>query len=189
VVAARRHPILTEKEYLERERENEARHEYYRGLAYMMAGATVMHNLIKNSTETRISFQLLDSPCVAMSSDQKVRTESGLFAYPDVIVVCGEIEIYQDDPEVITNPIVLIEVLSKSTRRYDRGFKFEQYKSIPSLREYIMINQDRVHVEHYIRQADDHWNKIEYIDQEAIITLAAIHCTLRVRDIYQRVTF
>jgi Uma2 family endonuclease len=180
-------PMLTEEEYLALERNSEARHEYFRGVAYAMAGAKISYKAIKSNTEVRIGMQLLESVCRIYSSDQKVRTSGGLYAYPDILSVCGKGELYQDNLEVIINPLVLIEILSPSTAAYDRGLKFEQYKTISSLKEYLLIAQDRRFVEHYTRQANGGWTKIEYLDAGSIIQLVSVGCTLRVGDIYRSV--
>jgi Uma2 family endonuclease len=186
-MVAARHPILTEEEFLALERKSEIRHEYFRGVAYAMAGALEPHNAIKSNFEIRVGIQLVDGPCRTYSSDQMIRTDGGLYAYPDIIIVCGEPQFHDHTRETITNPLVLIEILSKSTAAYDRGLKFEQYKSIPSLMEYLLISQERLYIEHYTRQPSGNWGKLEYFDSETVIHLATIGCTLKVGDVYRGV--
>ncbi|MCA9909664.1 MAG: Uma2 family endonuclease, partial [Anaerolineae bacterium] len=117
------------------------------------------------------------------------KTPSGLVAYPDVMVVCGEPELYDDKGDVLLNPTVIVEVLSPSTEAYDRTMKFEHYQTLPTLQEYILIAQDQRAVEQYTRGSDGHWQLVEEQDVREPFTLTSIDCSLALADIYAKVTF
>jgi Uma2 family endonuclease len=180
-------PQISVDEYLERERRNDERHELLDGMAYMMAGTSERHATISGNAYATLHAQVARRPCKAYTSDLKVLTPSGLAAYPDVMVVCGEPQLYDRKGDVLLNPVVIIEVLSPSTATYDRTLKFDHYKSIPSLREYILFAQDGVLVEHYVRGADDRWTMTIHTKHATVLTLASIECTLALEDVYAKV--
>jgi Uma2 family endonuclease len=114
---------------------------------------------------------------------------ANLFTYPDVMVICGELKLADNRRDIVLNPVVLIEVLSKSTQAYDRGEKFASYRTIPSLMEYLTVAQDKIHIEQYTRQPDDRWPLTEFTDPAATIKLESIGVELRVADVYEKVEF
>ena len=116
-------------------------------------------------------------------------SEKGLFTYPDVSIVKSEIELYDEITDTILNPVVILEVLSKSTQRYDRGGKFMLYKEIDSLEEYILVSQNEIKIEHYIRQNVSDWHKTEINNTEQEIFLKSISCSIKVSDVYFKVNF
>ena len=118
------------------------------------------------------------------NSDLRIRTPQGNYFYPDASVVCGPIEVPPGTNDVCTNPVLIAEVLSRSTTNYDRGLKFERYRSIPSLRDYLIVHSDAVHVEHYTRQPDNSWVLREYHGESAIVSLPGIQCELPLGSIY-----
>ena len=147
---------FTPQEYLSLERKSPTRNEYFRGEIFAMAGTSREHSLIAVNLTRRIGNQLEDRPCEVYASDMRVLVDAtGLYTYPDVVVVCGEPEFLDREVDTLLNPTVIFEVLSESTEAYDRGVKFGHYRRIPSLREYVLVSQDRMLVERYTRQGND----------------------------------
>jgi len=177
------------EEYLALERQAEYKSEYVDGVMYAMAGGSERHNLIAANTIIAIGVQLRNRPCRVYPSDLKVRVpNSKRFFYPDVSVVCGEIRFADDERDVILNPILVVEVLSESTAAYDRGKKFLSYQQIDSLQEYLLITQDEVIAEHYVRQNNDTWLYTKAVGLEATLTLPSIECEVTLSDIYDKAT-
>lgn len=114
---------------------------------------------------------------------------TGLYTYPDVSVVCGQMYFQDSESDTLLNPTVIIEVLSPSTENYDRGKKFQNYRMLDTLREYVLIAQDSVHIEHYVRQMDYQWLLTEYDNEESIVELSSIACTLALADVYEKIVF
>jgi Uma2 family endonuclease len=180
-------PYLTPEQYLEIERAAEHKSEYFNGEMYAMAGGTLNHSRIASDVLTLLNVQMRGRRCEIAESNLRLRvTPEGLFTYPDIFVFCGEPQLADDRKDTVIDATVIIEVLSPSTANYDRGFKFEQYRRIPSLQDYIVIAQDRVHVEHNTRQGDA-WLLRETSDLNAVIELPSIECTFRLREAYGRV--
>lgn len=152
-MAVARPLFIPPDEYLIRERISPRKHEYRAGHVYRMAGANDRHNAIVSSTNISLGSQLRKRPCVTYTQDMKVESPSGQFAYPDVIVVCGDPVFRDEKRDVLLNPVVLVEVLSPSTEKHDRGDKFHHYRSIPSFQEYLLIARSRPRIEHFTRQA------------------------------------
>jgi Uma2 family endonuclease len=183
-------PKLTEDEYLALERRSEVKHEFIDGAMVVMSGASPVHVLIVSNLVAELHSQLKNRECSVYASDLRVKIQkSGRYTYPDVSVVCGRLELATEQQDTLLNPRVLIEVLSESTKDYDRGEKFEHYRSIPSFAEYLLVAQDRHHVEHYIRQGDGRW-LLEETDAVAdSVELESIQCRLALADIYAKVRF
>lgn len=180
---------LTPKEYLAFERKTTSKHEYLNGQIVAMSRASFGHNFITLDTATHLSMQLIGSECQVAVSDMRVKivqTES--YFYPDVVVICGEPRAEDDTFDTLLNPTLIIEVLSPSTETYDRGEKFEHYQKIGSLKEYILISQNKIHVEHYRRQEIE-WLRAEFQRLEEVLPLLSISCELRWQDVYRRVKF
>ncbi len=181
-------PRISEEDYLTFERANRTKHEYYAGQIYAMAGAKEPHNLIAGNTHAALHRQLRQRPCRVYQSDMRVKViRTGLHTYPDVVVVCGQPQFTDDVHDAIVNPMVIIEVLSASTERYDRGMKFQQYRTIETLRAYVLIAQDHQHIECYARQDTGQWLFQEASEPAQQVELAAIRCTLTIDDIYEKV--
>jgi Uma2 family endonuclease len=182
--------FITPEEYLHRERQAEHRSEYYRGEMFTMAGASANHNLIVLNTGSQLREQLKSKPCRVYPSDLKLRVEAtGLFTYPDLSIVCGEPRLESDHGEVLLNPVVLVEVLSDSTEAYDRGKKFEHYRTIPSLKHYVLITQDRHSIDCFTRSNGESWNLTSCQGLSGKITLEAIECELLGSEVYDKVVF
>lgn len=183
-------PFLTPQEYLARERQAETKSEYRRGEVFAMSGASREHNLIAGNTLIAIGSQLRDRECEVYPGDMRVKVSpTGLYTYPDVTVVCGEAAFEDAEVDTLLNPKVLVEVLSPSTADYDRGGKFTHYRRLPSLREYVLISQDRPLVEHYVRQGPDEWLLTEQSSLQDTLVLPSIQCRLPLSDIYLKVQF
>ena len=181
---------ITPTQYLAIERQADFKSEYFNGEMFAMTGASRRHNLIVGNTHGELRQQLKERACEAYMNDMRVKVSpTGLYTYPDVAVVCDDPEFEDAEVDTLLNPNVIIEVLSDSTEAYDRGRKFEQYRQLDSLREYILIAQDRVHVEHFVRDSDDRWILTESADLDDELTLPSIQCSLQVRDIYDKVAF
>lgn len=178
---------LTPEAYLAREAAAEVRSEYFRGEVFAMAGGSPAHNRIAANLIREIDTLLLDGPCVTYTSDQRVKVEAtGLYTYPDVVVVCGEPQFEEGAEGTLLNPTLLIEVLSPSTEGYDRGTKFAHYRRLESLREYLLVAQDRPRVERHLRRGDV-WELSEFDGLEAVLTLETAPGGIPLARIYNRV--
>lgn len=181
---------LTEAEYLAKERKAEFKSEFYRGEMFAMSGASREHILIAGNCAREIGNQFKGRCCEVYSNDMRVKVSAtGLYTYPDVVIVCGQPEFLDAEVDTLLNPTVLIEVLSPSTESYDRGAKAEQYRRIPSLREHVLIAQDRPHVDVLIRQADGSWLLRETSELDQVVSLPSVSVSLSMREIYDRITF
>jgi len=180
---------FTPQEYLALERKSETRNEYYNGEIFAMAGASREHNLIVANLLRDIGNQLEDRPCESYPSDMRVFIEAtGLYTYPDVSVVCGEPRFQDREVDTLLNPTVIVEVLSPSTEAYDRGDKFRHYRRIDSLREFVLISQDRMMVERYTRQGKD-WVLSDMTDPDQVLKLESIGCQIPLDRIYAKIKF
>lgn len=179
------------EEYLAFERGTDARHEYLDGHVYAMAGESIEHSRICVNVAGELRARLKGRPCEVLSPNMKVVTSpTGLFSYPDVVVVCGEPQFYDERRDILTNPTVVFEVLSPSTEAYDRGEKFLRYRTqIEALREYVLVSQHRPLVEHYVRQPDGSWSYSSASDLPGAIDLPSIDCRLPLSEIYDRIIF
>jgi len=182
-------PRYTPAEYLALERKADFKSEYYKGHITAMAGASREHNVIAGNLFRKIGNQLEGRPRESYISDMRVFIErTGLYTYPDVVVVCGEAQFEDDERDTLLNPTMIAEVLSPTTESYDRGKKFGHYRQLNSLREYVLVAQDEVLVEHYIRQGD-HWVLTEFRNLDDRLRLTSIDCEVSLREIYARVEF
>lgn len=180
----------TREEYLEYERSNEGRHEFLDGEIFAMVGASLKHTFIAASTTQSLLQQVNPQGCFVGQSDVRVKvSETGLYTYPDIVVICGTPQVEDDIQDTLLNPTLIIEVLSPSTERYDRGRKFQHYMTIVSLQEYVLIAQDAPRIERYQRQPDNQWLYSTATGLNATIDLPSIGCHLRLADVYQQVSF
>ena len=181
---------LTAAEYLAKERQAEFRSEFYRGEMFAMAGTSREHSLIVGNLVSALVTQFKGRNCEVYPTDMRVKVSaSGLYTYPDVVIVCGQPEFEDAEVDTLLNPMVLIEVLSPSTESYDRGAKSAQYRRLPSLREYMLIAQDRPQVEVYIRQDNGDWLLREASDLDSSVTLSSVSVSLPLSEIYDRIKF
>jgi len=177
----------TPEAYLQIDRQSDSKNEYFNGEIFAMTGASRNHNLITANVTSSLNPQLKGRQCEAYASDMRIKvSSSGLYAYPDVVAVCGS-PIFEDkEIDTLINPTVIIEVLSKSTEGYDRGDKSGHYRKL-DLSEYILISQDKHHMEHFVRQPDNQWLLSEADDLQSIIDLTSIDCKLAMADVYNKV--
>jgi Uma2 family endonuclease len=181
-------PRLTPEEYLASERKAEYKSEYFNGEMFAMSGASERRvNIVANLMYLLVG-QLRGRPCKAYASDLRVRVSpTGLYTYPDVVVVCGQPQFADDQRDTLLNPTLIVEVLSESTKDYDRGGKFEHYRTLDSFSEYVLIAQDRYHVEHFVRQPDKRWLLAETNRLEDTFHLSSIDCDLALAEVYDKV--
>jgi Uma2 family endonuclease len=179
---------ISENEYWRLEEESSVKHEYFRGFLYAMAGASRSHNVLAMNAAGSLHGQLRGKPCRAVGSDQRVKIEAtGLQTYPDVVVYCQDARFDPRQKDTLLEPTVLIEVLSPGTAEYDRTDKFDHFKQIPTLRDYILVAQDRIRIDHFHRDAQNHWQLVTAHEPEETISLVSIDCALAVADVYDGV--
>ncbi|WP_310560785.1 Uma2 family endonuclease [Flavobacterium sp.] len=179
---------ISEKDYLDTERLAFEKHEYYKGEIFAMSGASIAHNKIAMNSSVDIATKLKGKRCQPFGSDLRIHIpKNTLYTYPDISIVCGEIETTDDKFDTITNPSVIIEILSPSTRNYDKGEKFTLYREIDSLQEYILIDSERIMVEKFIRNSDNSWQLTEYKTMEQSFTIATVSLEMQLQDIYEGV--
>jgi len=183
---------LTPAEYIDVERKAVTKSEYLSGQIIAMSGASNAHNIITMNTAYQLYNQLVDEDCLVYASDMRVRVHALVsYFYPDITVVCGEPRFEDDVFDTLLNPTVVIEVLSPSTAAYDRREKFTRYQQITSLKEYILISQNRIHLEHHLRQdkQENQWSATEFQKLEDVVSVTSIECELLLGHVYRRVTF
>jgi Uma2 family endonuclease len=189
MTAALKWQRVSPDEYLAAERAAPYKSEYLGGYVVATPPANRWHNILTTHLAAQFNSQLLSTPGEVYISQMRVKVSAtGDYTYPDVAVACGDIEFEDGELDTLLTPTTLIEVLSPSTERYDRGSKFESYRQIASLREYIMVAQDRVLVEQYVRQGDG-WLLTTHDDPEGSVYLPSINCTLALKDVYRKVRF
>ena len=178
----------TIEEYLELENAATEKHEYYQGEIFAMSGAKMPHNRIISNLHYRLSHQLSEKPCSPYTSDTRIHIEANtLFTYPDISVICREVITLNNDDLNVLNPTVLFEVLSPSTKAYDRGEKFKLYRETPTLKGYIMVDSLAVNVEAWHIDENGVWNLVEYKDEGHALKIPSIDVVLRLEDIYKGV--
>ncbi|MBN2012958.1 Uma2 family endonuclease [candidate division KSB1 bacterium] len=180
----------TMDEYFAFEQSSEIRHEFYKGEIFAMSGASINHNRINSNLSAKLNASLFNRTCEAFANDMRVWVkEKDLFTYPDILVICETPQFFPQRNDTITNPLIIMEVLSESTRNYDRGDKFMFYRSIQSFKEYVLVDQYAIHVEHFFKNDDGKWVLSEYnsIDDQLILTHLDFQISLT--DIYNKVNF
>ena len=192
-------PRYSAEEYLALERDTEERHEYLDGHVYEMAGESPEHGIICTNLSGQLYNQLRGKPCQVFSKDMKVRsgpsptvgqTMKGLFSYPDLIVVCGELRFHNEHRDVLLDPAVIIEVLSPATEAFDRGEKWARYQTwLPELSDYLLVSQSKPQIEHFHRQAGGEWLYSLVNAPRESLHLISIDCILQLADVYDRVAF
>ena len=183
-------PYISPQEYLRLERQCEYKNEYVNGQIFAMTSASREHNLITINISRELSQQLKGRPCEVYAVDMRVKVKcNGLYTYPDVAVICGE-PIFEDDlVDTLLNPTLLIEVLSPSTGRYDRIAKSSYYRTIDSLAEHLLVAQDQVRLEQYVKQANGQWSFFEYVTLDDEARLPSVDCSLVLSEVYDRISF
>ncbi len=188
---AKAHPIFSVEDYLDFERIQMERHEFLDGSVYAMAGESPNHSTICFNLNTIVGLQLRGKRCRGFSPNMKIATnEKGLYSYPDLAVVCGQPTFFDKKSDVITNPTVIFEVLSPSTENYDRGEKFLRYTNqIETLRDYVLISQDKPFIEHFSRRENGGWEKNEIEGIEASVKIDSIECEILLAELYDLIEF
>ncbi len=183
--------FFSPKEYLDSERLSPEKNEYFNGEIFAMAGASRKHNLIGANIVSSFHRQLRKRKgCEVYSSDMRVKVrKTGLYTYPDVVVLCSKPELEENDKDVLLNPTVLVEVLSPTTEAYDRGDKFAHYRSIESLTDYLLISQTKMLIERFVRQPNQSWLLTAYNEPPQMVEIASIECSLLVEEVYEKVNF
>ncbi len=181
---------LSVEDYLTIENAAPFKSEFYAGEIFAMAGASSTHNFVKDNLIRSLGNRLESGRCRTASSDQRIRIErTGLFTYPDIVILCGKPKFSSRDPLAIINPIAIVEILSPSTEDYDRGTKFKQYRQIPGFREYVLVSQDEAAIERHTLQPDGSWNLtvIEGIGES--IEVVSVGVTIPLGEIYRDIEF
>ena len=178
---------LTEEQYLAIERAAEFKSEFLDGVMYAMSGGSPRHADLHGNIYAELRTMLRGGQCKAFNSDLRVRVSGRMYAYPDVSVVCGKPLLADDQKDVLLNPIVIFEVLSPSTELYDRGVKLQLYRTIPSLREYILVDQNKARIEQYIYQDASTWTLRDHQGLDAELKLDSIGAALPLHLIYDGV--
>jgi Uma2 family endonuclease len=181
---------ISPQEYLAIERQLETRNEYFRGEMFAMSGASYKHALIVGNLAREAGNQLKSGPCRVLTSDMRVKvTTTGLYTYPDMVIVCDQPRFEDSVFDTLLNPKVIIEVLSDSTEKYVRTTKFGHYRSIPSFGEYVLVAQDLPRVERFIRQEDESWNLMIFDEPSAVLAFGTIPVQIPFAEIYRNVEF
>ncbi|MCZ2147120.1 MAG: Uma2 family endonuclease [Bryobacterales bacterium] len=181
---------LTEEEYLAVERAAEIRSEFYGGEMFAMSGGTMAHSILGSNFLAELHLSLKGRPCIVFNPDMRIKVvKTGLYAYPDLSVVRGRPLFADDKKDSLVNPSLIVEVLSPSTESYDRGRKFEHYRSIETLRDYILVSQDRVLVEHYARREAAAWLLRVYSLLEEELRIDSVSVAIPLSAIYRGIEF
>lgn len=179
--------FVSPEEYLDAERRAETKSEYFGGEVIAMPGARLRHNKIVTNIVIALGVQLRDRDCDVLASDMRVKvSRTGAYVYPDVVVVCGDAELEDEHNDNLLNPRVIFEVLSPSTEAHDRTRKWDHYRRLPSLAEYLLVAQDDQRVEHFTRQEDRLWLFEEVAGEGAVVRLPSIACTLPLAEVYRQ---
>ena len=178
---------LTEEQYLALERAADFKSEYFDGEMFAMSGASVQHGRLQRNLITELANSLRGTPCEPFGSDLRVRVSRRMYTYPDVTIVCGKPVLADERQDVLLNPTAIIEVLSPSTEKYDRGLKLQHYRAIESLQDYILVDQSQIRIEHYSRQDKNVWTLRDYQSLDEAMTIASVGATLSLARVYDRV--
>jgi Uma2 family endonuclease len=190
VMQAEQKKVYTPEEYLEFELNSEERHEYINGEIALMTGGTPNHNQIALNLSGALNFALKRQPYRVFVTDQRLWIpKKGIHTYPDVMVVQGELQLREGRRDTITNPLMIAEVLSESTRSYDKDAKFAAYRTIPNFQEYLLIDQYTMHIEQYFKTEQKRWTFSEYDDANETVCLNSISFQILIEDIYDKVEF
>ena len=182
---------MTPGEYLALERSSlDIKHEFFDGDVFAMVGAGINHNRININLagELRNRFKADNSPCEVLSNDMRVKIENN-YTYPDIVIFCGDAQFVDNKFDTLTNPVIIIEILSDSTEAFDRGDKFTYYRAIPALKEYILVSQKKYHVEQYIRSDNGKWEYRSYESPDQMLNMESVNCDVLLSEIYLNVNF
>ena len=180
--------LQTPEEYLAIERKAEYKSEFLQGEIFAMTGASIRHNTISGNVLSELKQRLRKTDCNAFGSDMRVGVpDVGLYTYPDVVAVCGKPVLQDEQMDTLLNPVLLLEVLSKSTATYDKTIKFGYYRTIQSLKEYVVVSQDAYHITQHVKQTDGRWLLTDIKGADGRMELSSVECALTLAEIYERV--
>jgi len=186
--ASNGHPILTREAYLEMEDQSEFKSEFYGGQIFAMTGGSPKHSQICVNVIRRVAEAIDHRDCRCFESNMKLEiTHPRAFVYPDVMVVCGDVELARGTTDAVVNPVLIVEVLSPSTESFDRGKKFEYYRRVPSLREYVLVSQETPRVESYYKEDQSHWTYTVTKGLDQSIPIRTLDRELALGDLYLKV--
>ena len=178
------------EDYLAMERASEIRNQYVDGEIFAMTGASLKHNVIVANALASLHTQLRKGSCTVYPSDMRVKVvKTGLYTYPDISVVCGKPQLEDDHVDTLLNPIALIEVLSPSTEKFDRGETFQNYRKMDSLQDFLLIAQHEPRIEHFSRTEAKKWDFTDASELDSSIKIPSIECTLLLSDVYEKIDF
>jgi len=181
---------LTEAEYFGIERAAEFKSEFFDGETFAMAGGTPQHSLIATNLAREFGNRLMNGRCLAYNADLRLKIEAtGLCTYPDLSVICGPLRFAPGTDDTVVNPTLLVEVLSVSTEAYDRGRKFEHYRQVPTLQEYLLVSQTEPRIEQFIRQPDGRWLLNEAAGLEKGLESPSLKITISLGEVFAKVSF
>ena len=176
---------ISVQEYLQFERESREKHEFYRNEVFAMAGAGLRHNKIFSNVFGKLAYMLTGKPCQAYGSDLRIHIpQNTLFTYPDISIICGDVLQSGEDSETAIQPTVLIEILSSSTKNYDRGDKFKMYRDIPTSKEYVLIDSETINVEVFRINTSGHWELEEYKNIAETLMISSMGINITLTEIY-----
>jgi Uma2 family endonuclease len=178
---------VTEEQYLAIDRAAEFRSEFLDGEMVARSGVSMRHARLQQNISVGLDNPLRDRGCEVFGSDFRVRVSRRMYAYPDVSVVCGEPRLADERQDILLNPVVIFEVLSPSTEKYDRGVKFQHYRTVDSLKDYVLVDQDQFRIEHYSRETDNTWTLHDHQGLNDELKFASIGVSLSLSRIYDRV--
>ena len=181
---------ISPDEYLAVERAALEKHEYYQGEVFAVSGASLQHNVIFSNLFTDIGTKLKGKSCKPYGSDLRIHIpKNTLYTYPDISIICGEAHLTDNEFDTATNPTVIIELLSKSTRNYDKGVNFTLYRDIDALKEYILVDTEKIYAEKHVRNVDGSWQLTDYRSLQQSITIDSIQLNILLKDIYEGISF
>ena len=181
------HKKWTVEEFLKMENAADEKHEYYQGEIFAMSGAKLQHVIVTDNFKTKLMTLLKGKPCQPYGSDLRIHIDKNtLFTYPDISIICGEVKTRNDDEMNALNPTIIIEVLSPSTKSYDRGEKFKLYRDIDSLKEYILVDPLTISIEAYHINRSGNWELKEHKNINDTLNLPSIQVNIELKDIYER---
>lgn len=190
IMQAEEKKVYTPDEYLDFEVDSELRHEYIHGEIVPITGGTPNHNQITGNLCAALNFALKRQPYRVFVTDQRLWIpRKHIYTYPDVMIVEGELQLQEGRRDTILNPFMMAEVLSPSTRSYDKDDKFAAYRTISTFREYLLIEQSKMHVEHYVKNEQKRWTFSEYDDAEEVVSFNSISFQITLADLYDKVEF
>jgi Uma2 family endonuclease len=182
--------VVTRDAYLEMESLAQHKSEYYSGEIFAMTGGSPRHSMICFNLNGEMREAIRDKECVGFESNMKLEiAEARAFVYPDLMVVCGETALAQGTTDAITNPLLIAEVLSASTESFDRGKKFEYYRMVPSLREYLLLSQEEPKIESYYREEENRWIYTTAKGLDQTLNIQSLGFSLALKEVYQKVNF